>query len=363
MKCTMMSFTLEEIQAEAKRQLKLHEEKEATEKKQAAKVALEDEQAKEEKIRNERIRLLVEDEQIRIRAQKMVLESEARQLAEKKEAAIQAELKRLKNRTPLEILEDKLSDMTEQFNDLRSDITGKTEHHVSHVNTNLENRFTELFQKQETQFLQYRSNIDKKIDDLTKSFEEKLQLKVLEHENKIWTGLHYFRTFRLRVLKRVGNVDYTNIGSISFKGAPCKTNLKHECIGIGHSYSLIYKDIYLKDAKVTYNGDLDTIEMYKDKIFTKNPNPIVHIRFPQPTLLTSVTLWKTQTGTNGPASVAYVHQGFPTSWIFEGSNDEAHWIELAKKDISSASCVCSNPSAYCPIHAYPSCSYGWEIYG
>ena len=110
-----MSFTLKEIQAEAKKQLKIQAETEAAEKRLAAQQALQETLRKEELLRHERLRLLAEEEQIRIRAQQLVIDAEAKRLAESKEAAIQAELERLKNRTPLEVFEDRLNDIEESL--------------------------------------------------------------------------------------------------------------------------------------------------------------------------------------------------------------------------------------------------------
>ncbi len=108
---TIMSFTLEEIQAEAKRILKAQEENKELERQHKNHKALQEVLAKQEAIQKERIRLLAEEEQIRLTAQRLVIEAEAKTIADAKETAIQKELERLRNRSPVEVLEDKVRDL------------------------------------------------------------------------------------------------------------------------------------------------------------------------------------------------------------------------------------------------------------
>ncbi len=48
----------------------------------------------------------------------MALEAEAKRLEQQKEAAIRAEMERLKSRTQLEILEDRVAELSAQLNSL-----------------------------------------------------------------------------------------------------------------------------------------------------------------------------------------------------------------------------------------------------
>lgn len=112
---TIMSFTIEEIHAEAKRQLKLQAEQEETQKRLLANVALQEALAKEERLRNERLRLLAEEDQVRELARRLMIEAEAKGVVDAKERAIQKEMERLRSRTPLEILEDKVRELQESI--------------------------------------------------------------------------------------------------------------------------------------------------------------------------------------------------------------------------------------------------------
>jgi hypothetical protein len=72
----------------------------------------------EARIREERIKLRAEEEMVSLMARRLTIEAEAKAAAEKREAAIKAEMERLRNRTPLEILEDKVTALTEALSGL-----------------------------------------------------------------------------------------------------------------------------------------------------------------------------------------------------------------------------------------------------
>jgi len=67
----------------------------------------------EARIREERIKLRAEEEMVSLMARRLTIEAEAKAASEKREAAIKAEMERLRNRTPLEILEDKVAALTD----------------------------------------------------------------------------------------------------------------------------------------------------------------------------------------------------------------------------------------------------------
>lgn len=62
-----------------------------------------------------RIRLQEERELARLRAEKALAEAKAREEQEAMAAAVQAELERLRNRTPLEILQDEMAELRKEF--------------------------------------------------------------------------------------------------------------------------------------------------------------------------------------------------------------------------------------------------------
>ncbi len=190
-----------------------------------------------------------------------------------------------------------------------------------------------------------RASFKKKFTDYQISFDEKLR----EREDAIWTKLYYFRTFRWRILKNRG-ADYTRVNCISFKGGLNKSSLNHRK---GQYGQFQYPYISAEQAKITYNGELDTIEHYKDVLYTKHPLPTVYIRFTEPTMLTGFQCNKYATTNNmNPWSWnMYEQQSAPEAWVFEASNNEKDWVELHKQDKSFQPCS-NNPCTVtgCPYH-------------
>lgn len=78
-------------------------------------------EAAESRIRDERIVLLAEEEQVRLTARRFVIEAEAKRLAEDRERAIQAEMDRLRNRSKVEILEDKVAELTTLLSSMKTE--------------------------------------------------------------------------------------------------------------------------------------------------------------------------------------------------------------------------------------------------
>lgn len=118
----MMSETTrptdDSIRLEAKKRLEEIQRKEREEAELKRLKAKADAEAAEARIRDEKIRLLAEEEQVHIMARKKVLEAEARKIAQEREDAIQAEILRLRNRSQVEILEDKIASLTAQMDSL-----------------------------------------------------------------------------------------------------------------------------------------------------------------------------------------------------------------------------------------------------
>ena len=99
------------------------------EQEEAAKVRALSETERKEKAREETIKSLalekqirarVQEEQIRRLAEKAVFEAEARKIATQKEAAIAAEVERLRNRSKQEILEDTIAELKSQLASLKA---------------------------------------------------------------------------------------------------------------------------------------------------------------------------------------------------------------------------------------------------
>lgn len=84
-------------------------------KRQAAADALKKEQYKASEVGayvlEEQVRMRVQEEQIRRMAERAVLEAEAKRLALAKEAAVEVEMERLRNRSKTEVLEDTVAEL------------------------------------------------------------------------------------------------------------------------------------------------------------------------------------------------------------------------------------------------------------
>lgn len=110
--------TDDSIRHEARKRLEEIQRKEREEAELKRLKAKAETEAAEARIRDEKIRLLAEEEQIHILAKRKVLEAEARRIAQEREDAIQAEIQRLRNRSQVEILEDKIASLTAQMDSL-----------------------------------------------------------------------------------------------------------------------------------------------------------------------------------------------------------------------------------------------------
>ena len=99
----------QDIKTEARRRIA---EEEAKQKALENELRIKAQHEAEEKARiyrNELVRLEAEKIQARLLAEKMVLEAEAQKATELREAQIKAEIERLKNRTPQEIMEEEIA--------------------------------------------------------------------------------------------------------------------------------------------------------------------------------------------------------------------------------------------------------------
>lgn len=106
------SATPEDIRLEALRRLERDRREEEEKRLEAKRQALKEANDREERVRGERVRLLAEEEQVKLQARRLVIEAEAKAAAQAREDAIKAEMERLKNRTQVEILEDKIAELT-----------------------------------------------------------------------------------------------------------------------------------------------------------------------------------------------------------------------------------------------------------
>lgn len=132
MKVTPMTVD-DSIRAAAKKRF---EEEEAAKAREAA-AALHKEKTREEMIKmialEEQVKARVQEEQIRRLAEKAVYEAEAKKLALAKEAAIAAEIERLRNRSKQEILEDTITELKQELSSLKTKKCESCPHRFSNV--------------------------------------------------------------------------------------------------------------------------------------------------------------------------------------------------------------------------------------
>ncbi len=110
------------VKAEARRRL---EAAQAAERAEAEAVVANARRAAEgiqAQIMEEQIRARVQEEMIRREAERVIVEDAARKVAAEREAAIAAEMERLRTRTKVEILEDTVTDLTAQVASLRAEL-------------------------------------------------------------------------------------------------------------------------------------------------------------------------------------------------------------------------------------------------
>jgi hypothetical protein len=350
------------IKSEAQRRLLQQASKERLEAEQAKQKAELERELQESRIREERTRLYAEEETIRIKVRQLALEDEAKRLADEKEAAVQAEIVRLQNRTPVEVLQEKVADLTNTLIQVKQELQGQLREQTTQTSTSLETRVKDLVEKNETHLVGFWSYVDNKVAALERVFEE----RVKEREDAIWTKLYYFRTFRLRILKNRGGVECTRTGYITCKGRVKQTNLNRQ----GSITDFYHESDILKNAKITYNGMLDTVEIYKDQLTTQHPNPVVYIRFTEPTFISWFGFSKYPTAKPDNAQWQYDHQGMPSLWILEASNNERDWVELYNMKMDNMNCVNGRTSpgdnfctyGECPYHK-SSINIGLNVYG
>lgn len=104
-----------DILSEARKRHEMEKNDDLQKKRIIRKSALEERERIQKSIEEEKVRLEMERMEIEIRARQKVLEDEAQRLANEREAEVQAELERLRNRTPLEILQDEVETLREQL--------------------------------------------------------------------------------------------------------------------------------------------------------------------------------------------------------------------------------------------------------
>lgn len=110
------------VKTEARRRL---EAAQAAERAEAEAAAAKERRAAETiqaQIMEEQIRARVQEEMIRREAERVIVEAAARKAAAEREAAIAAEMERLRSRTKVEILEDTVTDLTAQLAALRAEL-------------------------------------------------------------------------------------------------------------------------------------------------------------------------------------------------------------------------------------------------
>lgn len=110
------------IRAEARRRL----EASKADRLAAMRLVAEEEKKKsadiEQSILDQQLRLRIEEEKLRLMAQRVAAEAEAKRLAKERENAIAAEMERLKNRTEVEVLRDTVADLQAQIAELKTSV-------------------------------------------------------------------------------------------------------------------------------------------------------------------------------------------------------------------------------------------------
>ena len=110
------------IRAEARRRLETAE----VERLAAMRLVADKERKKsaaiEQNILEQQLRLRIEEEKLRLMAQRVAAEAEAKRLEKEREDAIAAEMQRLKNRTEVEVLHDTVADLQAQIAELKTSI-------------------------------------------------------------------------------------------------------------------------------------------------------------------------------------------------------------------------------------------------
>jgi len=71
---------------------------------------------------DEKIKARVAEEQVRMLAERALVEAEAKRVLKEKEEAILAEMERLRNRTKEEILQETIADLTSQVESLKGQV-------------------------------------------------------------------------------------------------------------------------------------------------------------------------------------------------------------------------------------------------
>jgi hypothetical protein len=119
--------TMEDIRSAALARLMEEERQERESLARAAAAAEAATQERERQLQEERIALRQRELEIRLMAEKAVLEEEAARIQAEREAALAAELERLRQRTPLERLQDEVKDLQAQLDSARRGFAEKVE--------------------------------------------------------------------------------------------------------------------------------------------------------------------------------------------------------------------------------------------
>ena len=106
-------FTTDAVKMEARRRLEREEEK----RQQQMKV---DAIRAQERLEEERIRLLAENQKARILAENAALEQEAQRRIQKREEAIEAEVQRLRNRTSIDRILEEMEVLKQEVRELKA---------------------------------------------------------------------------------------------------------------------------------------------------------------------------------------------------------------------------------------------------
>jgi hypothetical protein len=213
----------------------------------------------------------------------------------------------LDNRSPTEIMEERLNILTQELTTLKSTIDN--------------NIVTQLNKTKGTM-----NDISEMISMVEKKFEEKMK----EREAAIYSSLYNFRVFRWKIEGSVGNVPYIHL----------------------HNFSIVLEDnsnMTYPSFTMSYIDLLDfekSIELQHQKIDIPLPNPTILIRFAHPVKHKTWHYISPHIPNQG-----YNETGQPSKWIIEGSNDEKNWTLLSEGNSSSRS-ILKNQNKVIYIRSY-----------
>jgi hypothetical protein len=199
----------------------------------------------------------------------------------------------LDNRSPGEIMEERINILTQELTILKSTIDNTIINQLTKTN-NIINNISEMF-----------TIVEKKCEE-----------KMKEREAAIYSSLYNFRVFRWKIEGSVGNVPYISLQNFSIL-LEDNSNIMHP------SFTMSYLDTFDFEK---------SIEDHYHKFNIPLHNPTILLRFTHPVKHKSWHYISPHIPNQG-----YNESGQPSKWIIEGSNDEKNWTLLSEGNNSARS--------------------------